>query len=401
MKKHKTIPVIMFLMSTSCWAQLNVNYDLKVGIGTETEYFQPMLMVGDHPYFDESDYYNIGIGASAEVMDRNNMGIYTRTRSNSIYSFQLNCGVMGIVEATNSHHGRNFGLSGMINPPANSTFHGGAGIYGSDYDYRSAYPDNITGAYAAFFAGRVAATGNVTSSSMFTLCDSRLSDNITSLNGSREGGRSTLKSLLGMNVIEYNLKPTLADDIPEGVAPERAEMLRGELQRLKQEEKEMTSRRHFGIDGRELQEVYPDLVMEGEDGCLAVNYMEMVPLVIRSIQELKQEMDEMRDAVGEKAKMPLASGIANADTPIRSVLFQNMPNPAREKTVIRFQLADGVRDASVRIYDQGGKLLKKLPVSKGMDSVTINCRELGEGVFLYSLVINGQEVDTKRMLLGK
>ena len=58
----------------------------------------------------------------------------------------------------------------------------------------------------------------------------------------------------------------------------------------------MTSRRHFGVDARELQKVYPDLVLEAPDGYLSVNYLEMVPLVIRSIQELKEEIDELKES---------------------------------------------------------------------------------------------------------
>jgi hypothetical protein len=85
----------------------------------------------------------------------------------------------------------------------------------------------------------------------------------------------------------------------------------------------------------------------------------------------------------------------------KSMLFQNIPNPFREKTIIRFQLADDVREASICIFDMSGKLLKKLPVSPGMESVSVNGYELGEGMFLYSLVANGVEIDTKRMILSK
>lgn len=55
----------------------------------------------------------------------------------------------------------------------------------------------------------------------------------------------------------------------------------------------MTSKRHFGVDTKELQNIYTDLELEGQDGYLSVNYLEMVPLIIRSIQELKQELDEL------------------------------------------------------------------------------------------------------------
>lgn len=100
-----------------------------------------------------------------------------------------------------------------------------------------------------------------------------------------------------MNIVEYNLKGQQFEEIPENTDPKKAEELRKELEFLKKEDKEMTSRRHLGVDARELQKVYPGLVLEGQDGYLSVNYLEMVPLVIRSIQELKQELDELADPV--------------------------------------------------------------------------------------------------------
>ena len=48
-----------------------------------------------------------------------------------------------------------------------------------------------------------------------------------------------------------------------------------------------------------------------------------------------------------------------------------------------------------------GKTIKKLPISSGMDSVSVGGYELGEGMFLYSLVVNGQEIDTKKMIISK
>ena len=46
-------------------------------------------------------------------------------------------------------------------------------------------------------------------------------------------------------------------------------------------------------------------------------------------------------------------------------------------------------------------MLKKMPVSSGMESVSIGGYELGEGMFLYSLIVNGQEIDTKKMIITK
>ena len=53
------------------------------------------------------------------------------------------------------------------------------------------------------------------------------------------------------------------------------------------------------------------------------------------------------------------------------------------------------------IFDMTGKMLKQIPVDPSMQSVTVNGYELSAGIYLYSLVVNGQEIDTKRMILSK
>ena len=224
----------------------------------------------------------------------NNIGVYGGLGANSNFSNDSNFGVLGIVEA-NSNHGRNYGLCGMVDSISN-TIHGGAGIYGVNSDYCYIYPHNIQGSYAGYFvSGFVNVTGNLTATSMFTPMDSRLCDNIVSLSQSKRSGTTTLNNLMNMTIVEYNLKGRQFEEVPKDVDPEKAEKLKKELEFLKKEDQKMTSRRHFGVDARELQKVYPDLVLEGQDGYLSVNYLEMVPIVIRSIQELKQELDELKE----------------------------------------------------------------------------------------------------------
>lgn len=59
------------------------------------------------------------------------------------------------------------------------------------------------------------------------------------------------------------------------------------------------------------------------------------------------------------------------------------------------------RDASICIFDMQGKMLKKLPVTNGEESVIVDSSEFGNGLYLYSLIVNGQEVDTKKMVISK
>ncbi|MEQ8626839.1 tail fiber domain-containing protein [Ekhidna sp.] len=46
---------------------------------------------------------------------------------------------------------------------------------------------------------------------------------------------------------------------------------------------------HFGVIAQELQEIYPDLVKEGEDGYLSVNYTGLIPLLLEAVKELNEQ----------------------------------------------------------------------------------------------------------------
>ena len=155
---------------------------------------------------------------------------------------------------------------------------------------------------------------------------------------------------------------------------------------------------------QELQEIYPELVMKDQDGYLAVNYVELVPILLRSIQELRQEIDELKgepEVRAAQAKQTATATHIETDIVQQNRLFQNDPNPFKERTEIRYQLADDTHDASICIFDLQGKMLKKISVSQGSSSVTIDGSELGAGMFIYSLIVNGKETDTKRMILSR
>lgn len=301
MKKSIYISMFILFMATTVRAQLIFTTDNRVGINPQTEEFEHSLLINDHSYFESSANASIGTAATPIInSSTNKIGVYGYLGANSNYSQDSNFGVLGIVEA-NSNHGRNYGLCGMIDPYNNSN--GGAGLYAPDCDYCYIYPHSISGAYAAVFVGDVQISGSLTTPTVITSMDRRLCDNIVSLSRSRRSGMMTLDNLMNMNVVEYTLKGRLFEEVPENADPEKAEKIRKELEYLKKEDKEMSSRRHFGIDAHELQKVYPDLVVEGKDGDLSVNYLEMVPLIIRSIQELKEGIDELKDADESNEKL--------------------------------------------------------------------------------------------------
>ena len=65
------------------------------------------------------------------------------------------------------------------------------------------------------------------------------------------------------------------------------------------------------------------------------------------------------------------------------------------------QHPENARNAYIYIFDMSGKMYKLIPVDCSMQSVTIEGYELRAGMYIYSLVIGGKEVQTRRMILSK
>lgn len=394
--KKALLLILLAATSIGTSAQLKVTSDGKVQIATNQDTSYSTLLVGDNQFWGSAS--NIGISGSTSVMEgKSNIGVLGNTNAGSVYTSDKNYGVLGIVNV-NVTHGRNYGLCGMIG--FTDAHFGGAGLYATNYTYFFSNPTNLQGDYAGYFAGRVHISGNLTLPSMFIPSDSRLSENVVSLN-ERGGGTNTLDNLLSMNVIEYNMKSRILEEHRNDIGKDMTKEERAAYEYLKKDEMKMSSRRHFGIDAEELQKIYPDLVLEGQDGYLSVNYVELVPILIRSIQELKQELDEVKGETKAKAHSfssettDLIAGVTG------NVLYQNTPNPFKEKTVIRFNLAENVKNAFIYIFDMQGTLQKQIAVTPSMQSVIINGYELTPGMYIYSLIVNSKEIDTKRMILSK
>ena len=375
----KTLLLIL-LASTSliASAQLQVNSDGKVSIQSPGNVLPTILAVGPNlgTYSGYSFASAIHLNPTSSYRT---IGVYSRTVAPYYLGSGRSFGLYGVGGFATS--GYNYGVVGTIVGDYN-----GAGIYGASNDITGV----VIGKYAGYFSGDTYVSGNLTATNVITPSDIRLKTNISNLSETD----NALANILKMNVISYNYKQ---HEIPEA---ERDTIQEPTIRAYNQKWEADAKERHFGLSAQELQEIYPELVKEGQDGFLGINYVELVPILIKSIQELKAEVEELRTPSENASRRAAITSVS--EQPIsRNKLYQNTPNPFKEQTTIRFQLADGVNDAAICIFDMTGKTLKKLPISSGMESVSIGGWELGEGMFLYSLIVNGQEIDTKKMVITK
>ncbi|MDL2241273.1 T9SS type A sorting domain-containing protein, partial [Bacteroidales bacterium OttesenSCG-928-K22] len=83
-----------------------------------------------------------------------------------------------------------------------------------------------------------------------------------------------------------------------------------------------------------------------------------------------------------------------------NILHQNSPNPFHENCKINYYLAESTKNAVINIYDMNGKQLKSIKLYQlGNGYITINGNEFNPGVYLYILIVDGQRVDSKQMIL--
>ena len=81
-------------------------------------------------------------------------------------------------------------------------------------------------------------------------------------------------------------------------------------------------------------------------------------------------------------------------------LEQNNPNPFNQQTQIAYFIPDNCNNTSLHIYDLNGVELKVIDINqKGKGNVTIDANSLKAGMYLYTLICDGREIATKKMIL--
>lgn len=317
---------------------------------------------------------------------KNSIGLLSRATSDSYIGGGRSFGVMAY--AGNATSGYNYGVFGVLSGTAN-----GAGVYGSSYSEENGI--DTGGRYAGFFRGNVHVTGTLTANEFTTLSDYRVKKNIQSVTTDN----SPLNNLMDMNVVQYNYIDVENAIAAVSEAPDTATVT---CSSLSEETTIKKDDMHYGLIAQELQEIYPNLVKESRGGYLTINYIEIIPLLISSIQELKTEVDFIKGTNSPIKKSRTRIKEATEIDAVVNTLHQNEPNPFTESTVIRCDINKDIVRAKLYIYDMNGNQIAEYPVTeRGEISVTIDGGSLNAGMYLYALIADGKVIDTKRMILTK
>ena len=253
----------------------------------------------------------------------------------------------------------------------------------------------------------VAGDGTVYSKgSLLTASDESYKENITSINNSL----NKIKQIRG---VTYKLKEQVEETAPTANTLQSDVSSRDTLSsqfpvpveivnKIKAEKK----RKKAGFIAQELEEIFPEAVYTLPNGKKAIAYSEIIPLLVEAIKEQQNEIDELKQAKSIQARSTISDADEQSDVnslldeKLKAKLYSNIPNPFKEQTTISFFIPEASSRASIHIYNLQGKQIKQLNIeSRGNGSVTINGYELTPGMYMYSLIVDGQEVGTKKMIL--
>ena len=177
----------------------------------------------------------------------------------------------------------------------------------------------------------------------------------------------------------------------------------------------------LGLIAQNLEEAYPELVKTYEDGYKAVNYDGLIPVLIEGIKEQQQQISQLENENNQiRREMDELRGmmqefLANYEQPEKIenrtrvnlngsqsiILDQNVPNPFKERTNIGYVVPADVKDAHIYIFGQTGKIMKKVRLQAGEGVLEVYASNLSSGMYSYSLVIDGQVMDTKKMVVNR
>ncbi len=174
-----------------------------------------------------------------------------------------------------------------------------------------------------------------------------------------------------------------------------------------------TNERFIGTFAQELQKIAPYMVhtwtynneRDAPKDYLAIDYNALSFMLINAVKEQQTTIEQQNTRIDALEKLLAENTTTTTANQIEvsyktAQLFQNEPNPFDAETKISFILPPNVSDASIVITDLQGKMVQDIKVSGvGKQEITLQAATLSKGIYLYSLNINGQILDTKKMLL--
>jgi len=184
-------------------------------------------------------------------------------------------------------------------------------------------------------------------------------------------------------------------------------------------------RPHIGLVAQEVEKIVPEVVRTIDNGKKGIMYSELVALLIQGVKELKDQQEaevialkttiekqqthisELNQRIEQLENPSLIENAFNnkklennSKMKESAVLYQNIPNPFNQETEIAYSVPQNT-NAYIGIYNLNGMQLKKYSLNDEKGIIIIPASEFMPGIYIYSLIIDNMEADSKRMIISE
>lgn len=175
----------------------------------------------------------------------------------------------------------------------------------------------------------------------------------------------------------------------------------------------------YGLVAQDVEAVLPELVDNktipskldefGNEIDPAINYKSLnynafIGILIAGMQEQQATIENLNARIeqleSETGGIPPQSGNNfNSALKNEAILYQNTPNPFTNETTINYYLPENTQKAEIVLYDSYGKAIKTINLTaKGNGNTVVTLSSQADGIYSYSLVIDGKVNDAKKMM---
>jgi hypothetical protein len=182
----------------------------------------------------------------------------------------------------------------------------------------------------------------------------------------------------------------------------------------------------MGVMASDMKEVFPNLVKKSTSVPSktdkeivefdAVNYNALIPVLIQGVKELNAASKEKDEVITDLTKQItdlknlyndlcsfgcgefIPTGVTTPSVNSGVKLFQNVPNPAGNSTIINYAVEIPFSKAGISVFDMQGRVVKFFEIGQtGTGSVNF-VDEIGtSSIYKYALIVDGKVYETRTM----
>ena len=156
----------------------------------------------------------------------------------------------------------------------------------------------------------------------------------------------------------------------------------------------------YGFLAQDVRNVYPALVGEDSEGKLAIDYQGFIPLLLEAVNKLQATVDRQEKIIetllGNKPQT-----LSNDDNLTQASISQNRPNPTNGECIINFSIPEDAVTAYIELASSDGLTNRRFDIGeRGNGTLKVDASALTPGVYVYTLIVDSQEIGSHRMIVA-